>query len=575
MKNIPVCRMLSWFCCCVLLAGFSQSSIADSSPGRRTAAAIASAHPLASEAGMRILANGGNAFDAAVTVSAVLAVVEPYSSGIGGGGFWLLHRQSDDFQVMIDGRERAPLAATENLYLDKQGNVIPRLSMDGALAAGIPGEPAALDHIARKYGRLPLSTLLAPAIQLASEGFETNAYYARMAGFRQSVLEKYTASSVFLDGKTVPKPGYNIVQTALAETLQQLADHGRDGFYKGDVAKNLVAGVKKAGGIWTEKDLAEYRVIERQPIKFTYGEQTIVTASPPSSGGIALATMLNILSGAELDHLNQTERVHLMVESMRRAYRDRAEYLGDPDFVDIPSDLLTDEKYAAGLRASIRMDRATASSSLPGRVTVKEGFHTTHFSILDAEGNRVAATLSINYPFGSGFVVPGTGVLLNDEMDDFSARPGVPNAYGLVGGKANSIEPGKRPLSSMTPTFVEGPNGMAIIGTPGGSRIITMLLQGILKAQSDTNPESWVKVPRIHHQYLPDVIQYEADALSTELIELLESMGHQLRQVDNYGNMQAIYQDRVSGSVRAASDPRGFGLAIVQSITVGNAHNKK
>ena len=528
------------------------------------ASAVATAHPLATQAGIEILNQGGNAFDAAVAVSAVLAVVEPYSSGIGGGGFWLLHRASDNKQVMIDGRERAPLAATETLYQDKQGNVIPKLSVDGPLAAGIPGEPAALAHISKQYGRLPLQTSLASAIRVAREGFKTDAYYQRMATFRRDLLASWPdAAKQFLDNGKVPAIGSRVVQPELADTLQALADQGRDGFYKGEIAKRLVKAVREAGGIWTQQDLDTYRIIERPPIKFRYRNNTVISASPPSSGGIALATMLNILSEYSLNEMSASQRTHLIVEAMRRAYRDRSEYLGDSDFVNVPIKRLTDPDYATSLRKTIQQKNATPSSTLPGQPDASSGHHTTHFSILDKAGNRVAATLSINYPFGSGFVAKGTGVLLNDEMDDFSAKPGVPNVYGLVGAKANAIEPGKRPLSSMSPTFIESENGVAILGTPGGSRIITMVLLGILQSEKTIDPKNWVSLPRFHHQYLPDTIQHEADAFTQETADELQLLGHQLKQVDNYGNMHAVYWDYKTQQVKAASDPRGVGLAVV------------
>ena len=530
------------------------------------AQAVASAHPLATQAGFEILDAGGNAFDAAVAVSAVLAVVEPYSSGIGGGGFWLLHRASDGRQVMVDGRERAPLAAQRDMYLDEQGEVVTGLSMNGALAAGIPGEPAALAHLAEHYGRLPLAKTLAPAIRLAGAGFEVDDYYRRMAGFRLEVMQRYASTAtVFLRNGEVPPGGVLIKQPELAATLKALAEKGRQGFYAGAVARKLVDGVREAGGIWTLDDLQQYRVVEREPVSFRYRDLRIVSAAPPSSGGVALATMLHIMEGWELSRLAEAERTHLIVEAMRRAYRDRAQYMGDPDFVDMPLQRLVDPLYAAGLRASMRADRTTPSAALPASVTSVEGTDTTHFSILDREGNRVAATLSINYPFGSGLVVPGTGVLLNDEMDDFSAKPGVPNAYGLVGAEANAIEPGKRPLSSMTPTFVESEDGVAILGTPGGSRIITMLLLGILDFEAGKPPQSWVSLPRFHHQYLPDVIQHEPDAFSPAILNALKKKGHQLKPLQSrYGNMQAIYWDYKDNRVQAAADPRGIGQASVR-----------
>ena len=528
--------------------------------------AVASAHPQATAAGMEILSAGGNAFDAAVAVSAALAVVEPYSSGIGGGGFWLLHRASDGKQIMIDGRERAPLAAQRDLYLDEQGDVVPRLSMDGALAAAVPGEPAALVHLAEKYGRLPLAKSLAPAIQLAETGFEVDAHYRRMAAFRQPVMQRHASSArIFLRAGEVPGAGSVIRQADLAQTLRTLASKGRDGFYAGEVADRLVTGVRAEGGIWTLEDLQQYTVVEREPVTFQYRDLRIVSAAPPSSGGVALATMLHILEADDLARLDETDRTHVITEAMRRAYRDRAQYLGDPDFVAVPIQRLLHPWYAAGLRASIRADRATPSASLPGGVDSVEGADTSHFSILDREGNRVAATLSINYPFGSGYVVPGTGVLLNDEMDDFSAKPGVPNAYGLVGAEANAIEPGKRPLSSMSPTFVESDAGVAVLGTPGGSRIITMVLLAILDLDEGHKPQSWVSLPRFHHQFLPDMIQYEPGAFSQPVLEALEAKGHNLKPLDNgYGNMQAIYWDYDNHRVEAASDPRGVGSAQVQ-----------
>ncbi len=547
-----------------LLLLFSQAVFSGEQP---SANAIASAHPIATVVGHRILEAGGNAFDAAVAVSATLAVVEPYSSGIGGGGFWLLHRASDGKDVMVDGRERAPLAAHRELYLDKSGDVIPGLSVDGALAAGIPGEPAALVHIAEKYGRLPLSTSLAPAIQAARDGFRVDHHYQRMAEFRLKLLQRFpdTAKRLLKDGK-VPPLGHIIQQPELAVTLQAIADHGYKGFYSGSIAKKLVAGVRKQGGIWSLKDLEQYKIVEREPVRTTYRGAKITSAALPSSGGIVLATMLNVLSGYDLEKLDAVTRKHLIIEAMRRAYRDRAEYLGDSDFVDVPVKRLTDPKYAAALRSAIRADKATPSEELSAATVKDGGTDTTHFSILDKEGNRVAATISINYPFGSGFMPEGTGVLLNDEMDDFSSKPGSPNVYGLVGAEANAIAPGKRMLSSMTPTFIETEQGVAIVGTPGGSRIITMVLLAILEYLDGGDAQSMVSLPRFHHQYLPDVVQLEPDSLLDSEQDALEDKGHELRLLENtYGNMHAIIWDKKKNEVQAASDPRGAGLALVRS----------
>lgn len=529
-------------------------------------AAIASAHPTATAAGFEVLAAGGNAFDAAVAVSATLAVVEPYSSGLGGGGFWLLHRASDNTDVMLDGRETAPGRASRDMYLDARGEVIPGKSVNGPLAAGIPGEPAALVWLAKHFGRLSLKQSLLPAIRAAKNGFAVTPHFRRMAEFRLDALQDSpAAAAVFLDDDSVPPLGHLIRQPDLARTLERLANQGRQGFYQGELARALVQGVTRAGGIWQLEDLRKYRVIERAPVVGWYRGYRIVSASPPSSGGVALLTMLNILQAYPWSNLLPVQRKHLIIEAMRRAYRDRAEYLGDPDFVQIPLGLLTGPTHAAALRRTIKPDTATPSRSLKPVTSPGEGFHTTHFSILDRQGNRVAATLSINYPFGSAFMVPGTGVLLNDEMDDFSAKPGVPNVYGLVGAEANAIVPGKRMLSSMSPTFVEGPDRIAILGTPGGSRIITMVLHGILGFTEGEEAEQIVTTPRYHHQYLPDVVQFEAGALSGQEQEMLQGMGHTLKQLSRtYGNMQVVIWNRQTNTVTAASDPRGEGKAQVR-----------
>lgn len=545
---------------CLVLTSFS--TIAQDKPPM---AAIASAHPLATQAGMEILGQGGNAFDAAVAVTAALAVVQPTGSGLGGGGFWLIHEAKKNRQSMIDGREMAPGAAHRDMYLDNNGKVIPGLSMDGPLAAGIPGTPAAMEKLAQQYGQLPLSQSLAPAIRYAEQGFEVNKPYQRMATFRLKALQASpSAAATFLENNQVPRDGFIIKQPDLAQTLKAIAQHGADGFYKGEVANRLIKGVQAAGGIWTHKDLQNYTLLEREPIRSQYHDITLTSAAPPSSGGIVLSSILNILEGYNLSDMTVAQRNHLIVEAMRRAYRDRAQYLGDSDFVDVPSEMLTNKLYAAGLRATIHPEKATPSALLPGAANKPKGVDTTHFSILDKQGNRVSATMSINYPFGSGFVAPGTGVLLNDEMDDFSSKPGTPNAYGLVGAEANAIEAGKRPLSSMTPSFLQTEDRIAILGTPGGSRIITMLLLAILEFAEDKPVGDWVAHPRFHHQYLPDHIQYEPGAFDSSSINQLEALGHTLKALGSpYGGMQAILWDKRTNEVSAASDPRGIGAAVV------------
>jgi len=538
-------------------------AVATATAGAPRSDAIASAHPLATEAGLLVLEAGGNAFDAAVAVSAALAVVEPYGSGLGGGGFWLLHRARDGHQVMVDGRERAPRAARADMYLDEQGEVLPGASIDGPLAAGIPGVPAALEHIAGRYGRLPLAISLAPAIILARDGFPVDHAYRRMAGFRRLALQRSEAASAqFLLGGDVPPEGHRLRQPDLAETLLAIAREGARGFYDGEVAARLVAAVRAGGGIWTRQDLRDYRVVERTPIVTRFGDHRLVSANLPSSGGILLAQMLHMLAERPLEGLDEAERVHLLVEIMRRAYADRARYLGDDDYVHVPRALLLSRGYARRRVRQIDPNHATQSAELPD--PAPEGQDTTHFSVLDREGNRVAATLSVNYPFGACFVAAGTGVLLNDEMDDFSAKPGVANAYGLLGSGANAIAPGKRMLSSMSPTFVEGPDRVAILGTPGGSRIITMVLLGLLDAVDGRPVSEWVTRGRFHHQFMPDLIEIEPGALPDDVVQALKLKGHQLRLLeDSYGNMQAISWDLLSGEVTAASDPRGIGSSVV------------
>lgn len=528
--------------------------------------AVASAHPLATQAGMTILQQGGNAFDAAVAVSATLAVVEPYSSGIGGGGFWLLHRASDNTTLMIDGREVAPLNATRDMYVQKNGEVDSRASIDGPRAAGIPGEPAALDYLATHYGKLPLAQSLAPAIRAARNGFPVTPHYRQMATFRLAVLRRSPAASTsFLQHNEVPALGYMIKQPDLATTLQAIADKGRDGFYRGKVAEKMLHGVQQAGGIWTREDFLNYQIKIRAPQVILYRGNTITTAALPSSGGIVMAEMFNMLAQHDWQAQSPLLRKQLEIEVMRRAYRDRALYLGDPDFVDVPVARLSSVAYAKQLGADITLGKATPSSELPGIAEQPGGNHTTHFSIIDKDGNRVSATLSVNYPFGSCFVPPGTGVLLNDEMDDFSAKPGTPNAYGLVGAEANAIAPGKRMLSSMSPTFVENQDRLAIIGTPGGSRIITMVFEGILAFIDGDSASQIVAQPRFHHQYLPDVVQFEPAAFSADTQAELQFMGYPLRELDGrYGNMQLIILDKHRHHLSAASDPRGEGAARVE-----------
>lgn len=530
-------------------------------------AAIASAHTLATAAGFEVLAEGGNAFDAAVAVASTLAVVEPQSSGIGGGGLFLLHRASDGRNVMVDARETAPAAVDSKDYLDANGQPDRNHSINGPLSAAIPGEAAGIVWIAEHYGKLPLKKSLAPAIRIAREGFQPDGRMLREMAMRKEVIARYPGSAAlyFVDGE-VPKQGWTFRTPDLARVLERIAEHGSDGFYAGETAKTLVDGVRKAGGRWTLADLANYRAKERDPLAFDYRGWHIVTAPPPSSGGVAINEMLNILGGYDLSKLDRVHRIHLIVESMRRAYRDRAEYLGDPDFVKMPIAMLTSRDYAAGLRASINPDKATPSDLLPGYMPPDPGTHTSHFSIIDKDGNLVSATQTVNLIFGSAFVVPGTGFVLNDEMDDFALVAGKPNAFGLLGNDRNAPKPGSRPLSSMTPSFVIGDDKVGVIGTPGGSRIITMVLEGILAFVDGELPEQFVANPRYHHQYLPDVISAEKGAFTPEEVKALEAMGHKVNESERrWGFMNAVSWDRKTGEMHAGTDPRGdSGSGVVK-----------
>ncbi|PKM15718.1 MAG: gamma-glutamyltransferase [Gammaproteobacteria bacterium HGW-Gammaproteobacteria-2] len=524
--------------------------------------AVASANNQATDAGLEVLAAGGNAFDAAVAVSATLGLVEPESSGLGGGAFMLLHVAHDNRDVFIDARERAPAAATRDMYLDAQGNPNRDLAVNGPLAAGIPGLPAGLVHLAKKYGRLPLSRSLAPAIRLANEGWIFSSKNESMLGFRKDVLARSPAAAkLFLPGGEVPKAGTRMRNPDYARTLQLLAKQGADGFYRGAFARKLASGVRKAGGIWSEADLADYQVVEREPIRITHRGYQLVTVPPPSSGGVALAEILNVLSGYDYPAMTRADRIHVIVEAMRRAYRDRSIYLGDPDFFKVPLALLTSADYAAGLRAGISPSHATPSILLPGVGEGSERVETTHYSIVDSEGNLVATTQTVNLPYGNAFAVAGTGFLLNNEMDDFSVKPGVPNAFGLVGDDANAIAPGKRPLSSMTPSFLVGHNKVSAIGTPGGSRIITMVLLGLLELMDGGSAQAATDLPRYHHQYLPDVISAETGALSAVEIQGLQAKGHVVTvESRTWGNMQIVTWDQGNGGVEAGSDGRWQGV---------------
>jgi gamma-glutamyltranspeptidase/glutathione hydrolase len=525
-------------------------------------AGIATAHPLATKAGYEILEMGGNAFDAAVTVSAVLSVVEPYSSGLGGGGFFLLHNAEDAKSIFVDARERAPSMADRDMYLDENGNVLRTTSLNGPLASGIPGLPAALHHVTNNHGSMPMYKLLEPAIRLARDGFPA---YERLITALNVAEKSRTLSpkfkAVFMPNDELPKVGQLIKQPELAKTLEIIASNGHDGFYSSFFTQTMIDEAREDGSIWLADDFKNYSVVEREPIKLNFLGARLTTAPPPSSGGTTIATILNIISEFDFIEMDISTRTHLVVESMRRAYRDRAFFLGDPDFVDVPVKKLTSKEHASKLAQSIDINLATPiheDDQLDEKYSWNEGSHTTHFSILDTDGNRAAVTQTINTWFGSGYMLPSSGLILNNEMDDFSAKPFAPNRYGLVHGEQNSIQPNKRMLSSMTPTFIESEKGLAILGTPGGARIITMVLLSVLDYFEGGTAETMTATKRFHHQFLPDVIRYEKDAFTEETINALESKGHTLQEISSYGNMQVVTWEKGTGDVNSSSDPRGI-----------------
>ena len=530
------------------------SSFAHASSILPKQSAVASAHPLATKAGIDILNQGGNAFDAAAAVALTIGVAEPVGSGIGGGGFFLLYIAKQDRYVMIDARETSPkLAGNGDVYKTQS-------SIDGPQSAGVPGLIAGVDHLIKKYGKLNREADAKHAIQIASHGFKVSKHYQRVARWRKEVLANNAAATIYLKKGDVPALGDVIKQPELAKTLVRFTKHGANDFYRGETAKRLVKDMKRDGGFIRAEDLKAYKVIEREPERFTHQGYEWISAALPSSGGITLAETLGILAQDDLTSLPKPESTHLIIEAMKLAYKDRNEHLGDSDFVTIP-DLLNPERLKE-LRKNINKNQV-AKATTPTADPSGNGVDTTHFSIIDKEGNMVAATLSINYGFGSGYVSPSTGLLLNDEMDDFATQVGKPNAYGLVQGKANAVAPSKRMLSSMSPTFILGNDRTLIVGTPGGSRIISMVLLAGLGFESGLgNPSDWINAPRFHHQYLPDVVQHEQGAFDPELKQALEKKGHQFKEMRNYGNMHAIVWDKASGVVTGVSDQRGEGISL-------------
>lgn len=539
-------------------------------PQRSRQGMVVSADPLASEAGVAMLQEGGNAIDAAVATAFVISVVEPFSAGIGGGGFLLMREAETGTTRALDFRERAPLAATRDMYLDEKGTVQLRASLDGHLAAGVPGTVAGLYEIHRHYGKLPWEAVLAPAIRLAEEGFPVGDPFVRFFEYRQNVLlSNPAAKAIFTRNGQPLKKGDRLIQTDLAETLQKIATNPQS-FYTGDIAKAIVADMKNNQGLMTLEDLKNYKPIWREPVCGTFREAQICSMPPPSSGGVHLLEILNIISDTDLAALgwHDPNAIHLIVEAMRIAYADRAVHLGDPDFVEVPIAQLTSLEYAKMRRQEIDMQRVRRSQEVQAvdEATLQrlqnESPDTTHLTVVDNGRNVVSLTFTVNGAFGAGVVAAGTGILLNNEMDDFSIAPGVPNLYGLIGGEANAIAPFKTPLSSMTPAIVTK-NGRFLMaaGSPGGSTIITTVLQVALNViEYDMDAGAAVSAPRLHHQWLPDELWLERGGFDPKIVDDLERRGHNIKIRDGWGNANAIVLTK-DGVLEGAADPRGEGAA--------------
>ncbi len=524
---------------------------------------VVSEEALATDVGVAILRRGGNAVDAAVAVGLALAVVLPEAGNIGGGGFMLVHLAAGARTVAIDYREVAPLGAQRDMYLAADGSVDHAELDHGARSIGVPGTLAGFDYALREYGTLGWKEVIAPAIELAERGYVLNATQAAsLAMGRERLLLNEEARRVFLepDGQS-PAMGSRRKSPDLARTLKVLRRVGVAAFYQGELGERVVADVQRLGGVLSAEDLRAYRVVEREPVRGEYRGYQIVSMPPPSSGGVHLVQMLNIIEGYPLADmgLNSAASVHLMTEAMRRAYADRSQYLGDPDFVRVPVAALTSKAYAARLRAGIDPLRATPSEDVrPGELAPYESPQTTHFSVMDRWGNAVANTYTLNWSFGSGIVARGTGILLNNEMDDFSAKPGEPNIYGLIGGEANAVAPRKRPLSSMTPTMVMKDGEVFVVtGSPGGSQIITTVLQVLVNViDHGVNIQCATNAPRFHHQWWPDELLVER-IFSPDTVAILRQRGHHVQSTSPIGTIQSILY--WEGLYQGAADPRRGG----------------
>lgn len=549
---------------CLLLVISCSRSEPDGSGPTGKHGMVVSAHPEASEIGLSILKKGGNAMDASVAVEFALAVCYPAAGNIAGGGFWVV-RTSGKSVYTLDYREKAPAAASKDMYLGPDGEVVSGLSTQTILASGVPGTVDGMVKAHERFGSLPWSTVVQPAVELARNGFPiTKAQAASLNGLRKTLLERNSWKPAFA-GDSVWKEGDLLIQQDLAHTLERIRDSKREGFYAGLTADYIVAQMKESGGLISYQDLQDYRSEWREPIKGNFRGYDFYSMAPPSSGGLALKQLLGIVSRWDLSKLghNTMKSIHYMVEAEKLVYADRAKYLGDPGFVTVPVEELTSPQYLSGRALKINPDAATPSDSIGhGVVDMNESTETTHYSVADQWGNAVAATTTLNGGYGNVIVVKGGGFFLNNEMDDFSSKPGTPNIYGLIGSDANAIAPGKRMLSCMTPTLITKDGRMfMVVGSPGGSTIITSVFQTVLNViDHGMTMQEAVSAKRFHHQWLPDLIQYEPEAIDTLVVTALTGIGHHLKKIGKIGRVDAILF-RPDGRMEGGADPRGDDTA--------------
>ena len=526
---------------------------------------VVTAHPEASKVGVEILKKGGNAIDASIAVQFALAVVYPNAGNIGGGGF-LVYRDAKGMTDALDYREKAPLKASEDMYWDKNGNAITDLSLYGQFAAGVPGTVDGMVKAHEKYGKLNWKELVQPAINLAQKGFKITKQQASELTNKHNDFVKYNSKTNALTSKSSWKEGDLLIQKDLANTLKLIQQKGRAGFYEGKTADLIVKEMKRGNGIISHEDLKEYQSVWRTPVSGNYKGLKVISMPPPSSGGIALVSLFQSIEDYPINKwgFQADSTIQVMVEAERRVYADRAEHLGDPDFIKVPQKQLLDKNYNVNRMKDFLFDKATPSSAIKaGEIIGKESMETTHYVIVDKDGNAASVTTTLNNSYGSLVVVEGAGFLLNDEMDDFSVKPGTPNLYGLVGGKANAIEPSKRMLSSMTPSILEKDGKLfMVVGTPGGSTIITSVFQAILNVVDfGMTMQEAVAAPRFHHQWLPDQIDYEPNAISENVRESLKQKGYTLKERKPYGRVEGILVN-TNGTYQAGADPRGDDKAV-------------